>query len=150
MAAGYYQFFLIPSKNQAVITEEGIEFFGEGFILFDQIVNYLETQSHISNYSPSDKWPSFDDECYFSYADGISNFDMELNTGTKEEKITEISIRTSLFMPYGNISKTIEICSEICSQFDLVVWDMKLKRIIDLNNIQDKEEVNHKFNSYRN
>ncbi|GMK37168.1 hypothetical protein PCCS19_02210 [Paenibacillus sp. CCS19] len=148
MAAGFYQFFLIPRVNQVVFTEEGIEFVGKGALLFDSIVNYFETQHHITNYSPSDKWSSFDDECYFSFDDGNNKFDLELNTGTKEERITEISVITSLFKPHGNILKTIEICSGICSQFDLIVWDMKLKRIIDFNDFQDTKEIINKFNSY--
>ena len=37
MAAGFYQFLLIPGGNKTIFTDEGIEFIGNGYILFDFI-----------------------------------------------------------------------------------------------------------------
>ncbi|MFC4777305.1 hypothetical protein ACFO9Q_10975 [Paenibacillus sp. GCM10023252] len=148
MAAGYYQIILIPSMNWAELTEDGIEFFGSSTIQFKLLVKYLESLNDLFNSSPPDKWPSFDKECYFSFDDGTNKFDLELNTGQKEINISEVSVRTSLYKPNGNILKTLEICKDICNQFNLKPWDMKIRRIIDLNNKSDIAEVVNKFNSF--
>ncbi|MCL6604592.1 MAG: hypothetical protein K6T94_17145 [Paenibacillus sp.] len=149
MAAGFYQFYLFPSENRVLLSDEFIEFIGDEYVPFDSFVSELLSIEHIIKYSPKDKWPSFDDECYYCYDDGMNMIEMELNAGTKEEKITEISVRTSLYKSYGNISITIDFCREICNRSNLKAWDMKLKHVIDFNNQKHIKSVINKFESYK-
>jgi hypothetical protein len=41
----------------------------------------------VRNYSPQDKWPSFDNACYYLFDNGKSKVEIELNTGTVAEKV---------------------------------------------------------------
>lgn len=64
-------------------------FIGEGYVLFASIKNYIESHDHVKNYSPEDKWPSFDDVCYYCYDDGSYKIELEINTGTNEDPLMQ-------------------------------------------------------------
>lgn len=72
MAIWDYQVLLFPRDHKPTLTEEGIDFIGSSHFQFQDAVEVLLKNKFITRYTPENKWPSFDDECYFLFDDGKS------------------------------------------------------------------------------
>ncbi|MBD3922922.1 hypothetical protein H8B09_29715 [Paenibacillus sp. PR3] len=138
MAILDYQLILFPKGNKPELTENGMDFIGPNNFNFNKAVSVIRSIEFVKNYSPESKWPSFDDICYYCFDNGKSIVEIQINSGVQEEKAELISIRTNIFKDTGSIEIAIEICKKLCEDLDLLIWDMKLK---DLINIEDKISI---------
>ncbi|ACT03550.1 MULTISPECIES: hypothetical protein [Paenibacillus] len=150
MGLGDYQFILYPIGNSSMLTEEGMEFIGPYYFNFVQAVNELKKIDKIKNDPTLKSWNSFDDACYFLYNDEQYKVEIELNAGTVSEQAEMISVRTNYYKEEGSITEALHICRELCNSLNLSCWSMKLRRIIDLNEVQDVETIISNFNKLRN
>ncbi|MEC0265488.1 hypothetical protein [Paenibacillus anseongense] len=81
------------------------------------------------------------------YEDDTSKFEIEINAGVFEEKVTEISGRTSLLNTNGDIMKTIEIILDFCAKLKLSIWDVKLNQ--EILSEDDMKKSVERFNRLR-
>ncbi|MDF2700987.1 MAG: hypothetical protein K0Q49_2551, partial [Haloplasmataceae bacterium] len=95
-------------------------------------------------------WYSFDDECYFVYDNGKSKIEIELNSGTKDEKADIISLRTNIFNEDGSIGDMLKIGRILSESLNLSCWNMKLRNLIEIKNDHDVEITINHFYSLRN
>jgi hypothetical protein len=150
MAIGDYQFILYPIGNSPNLTEDGMEFVGPNYFYFVQAVKELEKLRYIKNDPTLKSWNSFNDACYFLYNDGKYKVEIELNTGTEAEKAEMISVRTNIYKEEGNATEALRICRMLCDSLNLCCWSMKLRKIVDLNDVQDVIATINHFNNLRN
>jgi hypothetical protein len=145
-----YQFILFPIGNVPTLTEDGMEFVGQNNFVFVQAVELLENSAFIKNDPTLKSWNSFNDACYFLFYDGMYKVEIELNTGTEAEKAEEISVRTNIYKDEGSVTEALRICRMLCDSLSLNCWSMKLRKIVDLNDIHDVEFTINQFNELRN
>ncbi|OAS17410.1 hypothetical protein [Paenibacillus oryzisoli] len=150
MGLGDYQFILYPFGNEPNMTEDEIEFVGFNNFDFAQAVEELQNSIYIINDPSSKSYFSFDNECYFIYNDGTYKVEIELNSGTLAEKAEDISVRTNIYKEEGNITEALRICRLLCDSLNLCCWSMKLRRTIDLNNVNDVVNVVSHYNKLSN
>ncbi|MGO4543061.1 hypothetical protein [Paenibacillus sp. 2TAB19] len=131
MAIWDYQLILFPIGNISELTDDGMDFIGPHTFSFHSAITVIRTIDFVKNYSPENKWPSFDDACYYCFNDEQSIVEIEINSGIHEEEAEIISIRTNIYRDEGNIEKAIEICKKLCKELNLLIWDMKMKRQIE-------------------
>lgn len=149
MGLGDYQFILYPIGNSPRLAEEGMEFVGPYYFNFVQAVKELEKLDNIKNDPTLKSWNSFDDACYFLYNDGQYNVEIELNVGTVSEQSETISVRTNYYKLEGSVNAALHICSALCDSLSLCCWSMKLRKIVDLDDVQDVKATINNFNKLR-
>ncbi len=145
-----YQLILFPKGNKSELTEDGMDFVGPYFFDFDQAVDNLIRIDNIKNNNSSKSWNSFDDECYFLFDDGKYKVEIELNSGTKAEKADLISLRTNIYKDEGSIDEALKISMILSDSLNLSCWNMKLRSLINLNDIKDVEITRSHFKSLKN
>jgi hypothetical protein len=150
MAVSEYQLILFPMGNMPKLTEEGMDFVGPNHFDFALAVNILTTMDDIKNNNTAKSWYSFDDECYFVYDNGKSKIEIELNSGTKNEKADIISLRTNIFNEDGSIGDMLKIGRILSESLNLSCWNMKLRNLIEIKNDHDVEITINHFYSLRN
>jgi hypothetical protein len=150
MAVSEYQLILFPMGNMPKLTEEGMDFVGPNHFDFALAVNILTTMDDIKNNNTAKSWYSFDDECYFVYDNGKSKIEIELNSGTKDEKADIISLRTNIFNEDGSIGDMLKIGRILSESLNLSCWNMKLRNLIEIKNDHDVEITINHFYSLRN
>ncbi|KQL50034.1 hypothetical protein AN963_10305 [Brevibacillus choshinensis] len=150
MAMGEYQFILFPTGNIPSISEDGIEFVGDNKYNFHHAVEVLQMSPHIKNDPTSKSWKTFDDECYFLYFDGKYKVEIELNSGSISEEADDISIRTKIYRDEGNVIEALRICQVLCDSLNLKCWDIKLRKIIDLDNVSNVAATIDQYSKLRN
>ncbi|RAV09191.1 hypothetical protein [Paenibacillus contaminans] len=127
-----------------------MEFVGPYSFEFNQAVEVLENSDYVKNTPTLKAWNPFSDTCYFLYDDGKYRVEIELNSGTKADKAEEVSVRTNIFKEEGNITKALHLCRILCGSLSLNCWNMKLRRLIDLNDMQDLTDTISHFNRLKN
>jgi hypothetical protein len=150
MAVSEYQLILFPTGNIPKLTEEGMDFDGPNHFEFTLAANILTSMDHIKNNNAAKSWYSFDDECYFEFDNGKHKVEIELNSGTKDEKADLISLRTNIFNEEGSIEDMLKIGRILSVSLNLSCWNMKLRNLMNINDEHDVEITINHFNTLRN
>lgn len=129
-----YNFLLYPKKNQASLTDDGWETFGEGLVPFTEVNTALGSLLNVHQYTPKDIWATDDVECYYSYSDESSIIEVQIGSGVKTEEVDEISVRFAVCNSEGTFEKTLEFCRLLAIKLDMNVLDMKLHEVLDFGN----------------
>ncbi|KRF20197.1 hypothetical protein [Paenibacillus sp. Soil787] len=150
MAIWDYQFILFPLGNVPSLSDNVIEFVGFNKFSFYQAVDVLNKSANIKNDPSLKSWKSFDDECYFLYFDGKHKVEVELNAGSATEEAEEISIRTNIYQDEGSVIVALQICQLLCASLNLGCWNMKLREIIDLQDVSNGTATINHYSQLRN